>query len=88
MRWPIALLALAAVAAPALPAASAPIEPADKIICKRQVETGTLAKVKKTCLTVREWQRLRDGSQELGQNLRDRNFSSCAQTAPQEGPRC
>jgi periplasmic protein TonB len=31
----------------------------EKIICKRQVKTGTLASYEKTCLSKADWQRLR-----------------------------
>jgi hypothetical protein len=93
MRRPVLLLIVAAaLPSPALAAPTLAEQPADKMICKKSVETGTLARVTKTCLTKAEWQRLRDKSQATGQNLRDKNFSSCGgsvATRPSEmGPAC
>ena len=39
---------------------------ADKIVCKRFVETGSLVKSYRTCKTKGEWQRERDGLRALG----------------------
>jgi hypothetical protein len=77
MRWPVLLPLL--IVLPASAPASTPRSavPPDKMICRKQLETGTLAKFTKTCMTKAEWDRLRDKSQALGENLRDRNFSSC-----------
>lgn len=92
MRWPIFLLVAAIIPSPAFAAPTLAEQPADKMICKKSVETGTLARVTKTCLSKAEWQRLRDKSQALGQSLRDRNYSSCGPsvaTRPSEmGPAC
>ena len=102
MRWPVLLPFLVILSAPALSAPDATTAPPsgqttastpdDKMICKKQLETGTLAKYTKTCLTKAEWARLRDKSQALGQSLRDRNYSSCGPsvaTRPSEmGPAC
>lgn len=45
----------------------------DRLICRREVETGSLAKVKKTCRTRSEWSRVADTGRENAQNLLDRN---------------
>ena len=75
MRYSMILLCLGAIAAPAHaePKTEASIN-SDKIVCKRQLEIGTLAKYKKTCLTQGEWKRLRDMSMTMGQGLRDKGF--------------
>jgi hypothetical protein len=93
MRWPTLISLLFALPSPVLAATTTAEQPADKMICKRQLETGTLAKFTKTCLSKAEWQRLRDKSQAIGQGLRDRNYSSCGSsnvaTRPSEmGPAC
>ena len=84
MRSPILLLCVAAFAVPAYaaPKTEASINP-DKIVCKKQLEIGTLAKYNKTCLTQREWKRLRDMSAQMGQGLRDRGFGEgCSMRSP------
>jgi hypothetical protein len=47
------LLALAMMADAATTAA--PVDPMEKVICRRFTETGSLAKTKRVCLTKREW---------------------------------
>ena len=37
-----------------------PAKDPERIICRRQVETGSLVKAKKTCHTAREWAQLAD----------------------------
>ena len=91
MRWPLSILLLAGLSSPAL---SAPAEPAqtaeagEKLICKKQRETGSLVKTRKTCHTAREWQRLRERNQEFGAELRDKQFSNCAAQPGQDLPQC
>lgn len=48
-------LAMMADAAATAPAAAAPIDPMEKVVCRRFTETGSLAKTKRVCLTKREW---------------------------------
>lgn len=50
----LAMMADAAATAPAT-AAAVPIDPMEKVVCRRFTETGTLAKTKRVCLTKREW---------------------------------
>ncbi len=48
-------LAMMADAAATAPATAAPIDPMEKVICRRTYETGSLVKSKRVCLTKREW---------------------------------
>ena len=41
----------------------------EKMICKRQVRTGTLAGVERTCYTRAEWQRLASHTREAWQEI-------------------
>jgi hypothetical protein len=50
----LAMMADATATAPAA-AAPTPIDPMEKVVCRRFTETGTLAKSKRVCLTKREW---------------------------------
>lgn len=57
------LLAGAPDATPANTAA--PVEkPEDKKICRKEVETGSLIKGKKVCMTAKQWQRLADANRD------------------------
>lgn len=66
----VAALALAAAApafaadpapvAPAPVAATAATDPSQKMICKREKETGSLVKAKKTCHTKAQWDYILD----------------------------
>ena len=51
----LAMLADTATAAPAASATPPTAKPADKKICKRFLETGSLMMVKKVCHTNAEW---------------------------------
>ena len=71
MRAVFALLAVAALAA-AGPASAGPpargstaADPAEKMICKRFVRTGSLVDGYKTCKTKREWDREHENLQHL-----------------------
>ena len=50
----LAMMADAAATAPAT-AAAAPIDPMEKVVCRRFTATGSLASTKRVCLTKREW---------------------------------
>ena len=63
----LALMADATTATP--PVAAVPINPMDKVICQREVEIGTLAKVRKICHTRREWDRIANDSQAIGHKM-------------------
>lgn len=61
-----ALLAAPGVAqtsTPALPEAAS-VDDKDKIVCRREVETGSIAKRKKVCHSKREWEALAARSRE------------------------
>ncbi|QHL91411.1 hypothetical protein GVO57_12055 [Sphingomonas changnyeongensis] len=45
------------------PATARPTPEKERIICKRQVETGSLVRSTKTCLTAKQWQRVREETQ-------------------------
>ena len=64
-----ALLGSAALAAPVQAAGPTSRSPNEKIVCKRFVPVGTLARVKKTCKTAGEWQQERDTARAEGQRL-------------------
>ena len=57
------LLLAAAPDAAATPAASAD-QPAEKKICRREIETGSLIKGKKLCYTAKQWQKISDANRE------------------------
>ena len=48
-------LAMMADAAATAPATAAPIDPMEKVVCRRFTATGSLASTKRVCLTKREW---------------------------------
>lgn len=66
-----------ASAAAAEPATKEPAEETakptgdDRIKCKRLSVTGSLTKKVKTCRTVAEWRRLREGNSDYARNLQD-----------------
>lgn len=47
---------LAALFAAAPPVSAEPQQPEEKLICERQVETGSRLKGKKVCKTKRQWE--------------------------------
>ncbi|MDO9487813.1 MAG: hypothetical protein Q7J32_05520 [Sphingomonadaceae bacterium] len=53
----LAVPAVAQTAAPAQPQTAA-VDDKDKVVCRREVETGSIAKRKKICHTKREWEAL------------------------------
>ena len=56
---PAAVQAQTAAPAAAQPAA-APVDKSQEIICKREKETGSLVKAKRTCLTRQQWAYVQD----------------------------
>jgi hypothetical protein len=65
----LALLASPLAAQASEPAKAATASDPDKVICKRQFETGSLVKSTKTCMTRREWERQASQSRDLGDTL-------------------
>jgi hypothetical protein len=47
----------------AVPAAPAE-KPAEKKICRKQIETGSLIKGKKVCYTAKQWQKMADDARD------------------------
>jgi hypothetical protein len=43
----------------------------DKIVCKRQVDTGSLVRGKRICKTRQEWARSSQGAREKGQSMQE-----------------
>jgi hypothetical protein len=70
------LLALAA-AIPAAPATTQPTAPEEKLICKREPVTGSLARFRKICKTATQWVKSEDSASTEAQRMQDRG-SQCA----------
>jgi hypothetical protein len=66
----VALMSQSATAT-ATPAAK-PVDPKDKVTCRRYVETGSLIKGRKECHTRREWDLLAEGAQREGERMTQR----------------
>jgi hypothetical protein len=54
--------------------APAPVkpDPLDKVVCRREVETGSLSRVRKECRTRREWGQIADANRRDVDTMRDR----------------
>lgn len=81
-RLCLVLIVAAAAWAPAVaqaPAAAPTAAPAaDKskeIICKREKETGSLVKAKRTCLTRQQWTYVQDTNQQFARDLNNSTMS-------------
>lgn len=48
----------------------------DKVVCKKSVKTGSIATVERTCLTVRDWNRMSDDSKEMWQEVQGKKGST------------
>lgn len=71
-----AALAPAAAQAPAAaPAAAAPVDKSQEVICKREKETGSLVKAKRTCLTRQQWAYVQDTNQQFARELNNSTMS-------------
>ena len=74
LLWMIRFALVAALLAPAALAAAEPSkaeDPLDKVRCKRQTETGSLAKVTKICRTERQWRAISEGSKRETRQMLD-----------------
>jgi predicted transglutaminase-like cysteine proteinase len=75
ISMPLSTAAMAADPAPAAPAAAAPAATANpddlKMICRRDKETGSLVKSKKTCHTKAQWAYIDDTNQAFSRDLVD-----------------
>lgn len=47
------------------------VRPADKLICRRMAETGSLVRKKRVCHTQGEWARISDAARKNTQDLQD-----------------
>lgn len=66
----IAVLSLVATPALANPVAAAGPAPAkERKICKKEVETGSLVKGRKICMTAREWARATEDAQKQASDM-------------------
>jgi hypothetical protein len=75
-RHCLALIVAAATLAPAAvqaqdpaPAAAAPVDKSQEIVCKREKETGSLVKARRTCLTRQQWAYVQDTNQQFARDL-------------------
>ena len=50
--------------APEATATPQPDQPAEKKICRREIETGSLIKGKKICYTAKQWQKIADDNRD------------------------
>lgn len=57
-------LILAAAPGSASNANTTTAAPEEKKICRKQIETGSLIKGKKICMTARQWQRIADANRD------------------------
>jgi predicted transglutaminase-like cysteine proteinase len=79
----IAMMPAALLAAPvgaqttqvAPPTAAGPADRSQEIVCKRERETGSLVKAKKTCLTRQQWQYVQDTNQQFARELNNATMS-------------
>jgi hypothetical protein len=62
-------LAMMADAATATAQAAVPADPLDKVVCRRILETGSLIKGKRVCLTRREWARTSEKGRERAEEM-------------------
>ncbi|WP_372919512.1 hypothetical protein [Sandarakinorhabdus sp.] len=76
--YAFALLIAAAALAPAAaqtPAAAPPVDKSQEIVCKRDKETGSLVKVKRTCLTRQQWAYVQETNQQFARDLNNSTMS-------------
>lgn len=50
---------------------ASPVDPMDKMVCRRQAETGSLVRAKRECHTRRQWAYLDEQNQTAARNLVD-----------------
>lgn len=71
------LLLLSAPAFAETTTAAAPAQTSEakkeKLICRREVETGSLVKAKKTCFTKSEWDKIGDAARRNATQMQDDN---------------
>jgi hypothetical protein len=65
----VAMMADATATAPA----AKPVDPLDKVVCHREMETGSLTRVRKECRTRREWGKIADANRRDVQTMQERS---------------
>jgi hypothetical protein len=65
----VAMMADATATAPT----AKPVDPLDKVICHREMETGSLTRVRKECRTRREWAKIADANRRDVQTMQERS---------------
>ena len=73
----LALLGLAAQDASTTAAPSAAADPSQRVKCRSQVETGSLAKRIRTCRTVAEWRKVDEAQRNGAYRAIDQGAISC-----------
>ena len=71
----VAALAPAAAQVPAAAPAATPADKGKEIVCKREKETGSLVKVKRTCLTRQQWAYVAETNQQFARDLNNSTMS-------------
>lgn len=56
---------------PAAPPTAAPVDKNQEVICKREKETGSLVKAKRTCLTRQQWAYVLETNSNFARDLAD-----------------
>ena len=59
--------------APPKPVASAEL---DKVICKKSVKTGSIAATERTCMTLRDWNKMSDDAKEMWGDIQGKKGST------------
>lgn len=73
------LLPFILAAAAQVASAATQTQPAEKVICKREEVTGSLAGFRKTCHTESEWRKIYDDTLTKSQQIIDRGSIGCGQ---------
>ena len=48
----------------------------DKVICKKSVKTGSIAATERTCMTLRDWNKMSDDAKEMWQDIQGKKGST------------
>lgn len=73
------IIAIMAEASATPPAPPKPVDPLDKVVCHREMETGSLTRVIKECRTRREWSEIADAVRRDAQTMRERSSAFASQ---------
>jgi hypothetical protein len=68
------MLSILLVLAAAEATAAAPAQPQEKLVCKREPVTGSLARMRKICKTERQWRGAEEDAQRESQGMQDRGL--------------